>query len=68
MLVTDIYTRHNLHLHVGESNCGPAALLNVLRLAGRDDRSEDELAELCGTDQTGTTNENLVTAAGLVGC
>ena len=67
MLVTDIYTQHKLHLQVGESNCGPAALLNVLRLAGRDVHSEDELAELCGTDQTGTTNENLVCAACLVG-
>ena len=67
MLVTDIYIRHNLHLQIGESNCGPAALLNVLRFEGRDDHSEDELAELCGTDQTGTTNENLVSAAGHVG-
>ena len=41
MSVTELYARHGLHLQETPYTCGPAALLNVLRLTGRDDRSDN---------------------------
>ena len=52
----------------GQSNCGPAALLNVLHLKDDFTHNEEELAQLCEAKVGyGTTPENLVKAAQRLG-
>lgn len=49
-------------------SCGPVTLLNILRQRGDMSHTEEELIELCKADAvTGTTNDNLITAARTLG-
>ncbi len=64
MNIKGIFSDNNLVIQEGQSNCGPAALLNVLRLRGDFTHNEEELAQLCKAKVGyGTTPENLVKAA-----
>ncbi len=68
MNVKDIFADNHLVIQQGQSNCGPAALLNVLHLKGDFSHTEDELARLCDAKVGyGTTPENLVKAARKLG-
>lgn len=68
MNVKDIFSNNHLVIQEGQSNCGPAALLNVLHLKDDFSHNEEELAQLCGAKVGyGTTPENLVKAARKVG-
>ncbi|MYB39935.1 hypothetical protein F4X86_01400 [Candidatus Saccharibacteria bacterium] len=68
MSIKEIYAKVGLQIQVGDSNCGPTSLLNVLRLKGDGRFDEDELAERCGTKAgTGTENEDMVRVAGDIG-
>lgn len=66
--IKDIYAKCGLHIQVGQSNCGPASLLNALRLRGDKRYSEDELAKLCNCRVgIGTDHEDLVKTAKKIG-
>jgi ABC-type bacteriocin/lantibiotic exporter with double-glycine peptidase domain len=68
MNVKDIFADNHLVIQQGQSNCGPAALLNVLHLKNDFSHTEDELAQLCDAKVGyGTTPENLVKAAQKLG-
>lgn len=68
MNVKDIFSDNHLVIQQGQSNCGPAALLNVLHLKGDFSHTEDELAQLCEAKVGyGTTPENMVKAAQKLG-
>jgi uncharacterized protein YvpB len=68
MNVKDIFSGNHLVIQEGQSNCGPAALLNVLHLKGDFSHTEEELAKLCDAKVGyGTTPENLVKAAKQLG-
>jgi hypothetical protein len=64
MNVKDIFDDNHVVIQQGQSNCGPAALLNVLHLKGDFSHTEEELAQLCDAKvDYGTTPDNLVKAA-----
>jgi predicted double-glycine peptidase len=68
MNIKDIFADNHLVIQQGQSNCGPAALLNVLHLKGDFSHNEEELARLCDAKiGYGTTPENLVKAAQQIG-
>ncbi len=63
MSIKDIFADNQLVIQEGQSNCGPAALLNVLHLKGDFSHTEEELVQLCDAKVGyGTTPENLVKA------
>lgn len=68
MSIKDIYQKANLHLQIEPYACGPASLLNVLRLKGDNRYNEADLIKLCNArPKIGTDNPDLVSAAGQVG-
>jgi ABC-type bacteriocin/lantibiotic exporter with double-glycine peptidase domain len=68
MNVKDIFADNHLVIQEGQSNCGPAALLNILHLKDDFSHNEEELAQLCEAKVGhGTTPENLVKAAQKLG-
>lgn len=68
MSVKDIFSDNHLVIQEGQSNCGPAALLNVLHLKDDFSRTEEELARLCNAKVGyGTTPDSLVKAAEKLG-
>lgn len=68
MDVKKIFSDNHVVIQEGRSNCGPAALLNVLHLKGDFSHTEEELAQLCKTKVGyGTTPENIVKAAQQLG-
>ena len=68
MEIEDIFADNHLVIQEGQSNCGPAALLNVLHLKSDFSHTEEELAQLCQAKiGYGTTPENLVEAAKKLG-
>jgi predicted double-glycine peptidase len=68
MNIKDIFSNNHLVIQQGQSNCGPAALLNVLHLKGDFSHTEEDLAQLCDAKVGyGTTPENLVKAAQKLG-
>lgn len=61
MTIKKIYDDNGLRIQQTSYTCGPASILNVLSLKGRQDFTEEELAQLCETDPVkGTTNENMI--------
>lgn len=68
MNVKDIFADNHLVIQEGRSNCGPAALLNVLHMKNDFSHTEEELARMCKSKPgRGTSNENLVKAAQKLG-
>jgi ABC-type bacteriocin/lantibiotic exporter with double-glycine peptidase domain len=68
MQIKQIFSDNHLVIQEGQSNCGPAALLNVLHLKGDFSHNEEELAQLCEAKLGyGTTPENLIKAAQQLG-
>lgn len=68
MNVKGIFVDNHLVIQHGQSNCGPAALLNILHLKEDFSRTEEELARICEAKLGyGTTPENLVRAAQKIG-
>jgi|SRR5665213_774271 len=68
MKIKDLFADNHLVIQQGQSNCGPAALLNVLHLKGDFSHTEEDLAQLCDAKVGyGTTSENLVKAAQKLG-
>jgi ABC-type bacteriocin/lantibiotic exporter with double-glycine peptidase domain len=68
MNIKNILSDNGLVIQRGQSNCGPAALLNVLHLKDDFTHEEEELAQLCGAKVAyGTTPQNLVKAAQKLG-
>lgn len=68
MSTKNLFSDNHLVIQQGQSNCGPAALLNILHLKGNFSQTEEELVQLCNTKLGyGTTTENLVKAAQQLG-
>jgi hypothetical protein len=68
MNIKTIFSDNHLVIQEGQSNCGPAVLLNVLHLKDDFSHTEGELAQLCEAKVGyGTTPENLVKAAQRLG-
>ena len=63
-----VYDTHGIHIQETSFTCGPASLLNALRLRGDHSWDEAALATLCETtDPHGTDNDVLVRAANETG-
>jgi predicted double-glycine peptidase len=68
MRVKDILTTYHLAIQEASFSCGPVSILNVLRLKGDFSHNEEELIKLCDAKLgIGSSNENVVKAAKLVG-
>ena len=66
--VLDAFAYCGLHLQDTDSTCGPATLINALRIFGRDAPAEADVAEMCGCEPgTGTPNEAMAAAASQLG-
>jgi predicted double-glycine peptidase len=62
------FAKDKLHIQACTYACGPSALLNVLALKGNYVHNERELIKLCkAMPKVGTSHENLVKAARLLG-
>lgn len=68
MLTKQTKSLDGVVIQKGLSNCGPASLLNVLRLKGETKYTEEELAELCNAREGfDTEDDDLLAAAEAVG-
>ncbi len=68
MNVKDVFSDNHLVIQQGQSNCGPAALLNILHLKDDFSHNEEELAQLCKAKVGyGTALENLIQTAQKLG-
>lgn len=68
MNVKDIFTQNGIVIQETSYTCGPAVLLNILRLKGDDSHTENELSKRCKTKPgVGTKEEDLVRVAKAIG-